>query len=141
MIKVVDPGHRYQLLTLDGDTVQYLTFVKRDHPQDKYPGNRGHHEGTTLQSVIRSLIDRVCYVMNQGEIQQQDTSEDIAIINNLRDCLFLLEHRAMRQHGLDASKLTQFDAVHKPMCPVCGHVHCHHYENRNPKRATEQDKG
>jgi hypothetical protein len=126
MIKVLDPGHQYLLLTLDGETPQVLTFVKRDHPQAKYPGNRGHHDGTTLQSVIRALIDRVGYLTTQGEITSQDTREDIAIINNLRNCLYLLEHRAMRQHGLDPSSLTQYDAVNKPMCPVCGHVNCIH---------------
>ncbi len=126
MKKVIDPGHKYLLLTLDGETEQVLTFVKRDKSTEKYPGNQGHYSGTTLQSVIRALIDRVSYL--QGQIS---CDENIAIISNLQNCLFLLEHRAMRRHGLDASTLTQFDAQLKDMCPKCGHVRCLHFTSEN----------
>jgi hypothetical protein len=125
MKSCIERGHIYELLSLDGEIHQKLVFVKR--LGGKYPGNTGQaHPGTTVQSVIRALVDRVSYLTCQGDCLQQDTREDIAIINNLRDCLFLLEHRAMREHGLDASQLTQHDAVHAPMCPQCGHVHCNH---------------
>lgn len=116
---VLDRGHCYALLQLDGGISQILTFVKREG--EGYPGNVGHHGGTNLQSVIRSLIDRVAYL--QGQIP---CDENIAIINNLRDCLFLLEHRAARRHGFDASRITQHNATHGMMCPVCGHVMCDH---------------
>ena len=137
MIKVLDPGHKYVLLTLDGETPQVLTFVKRDHPREKYPGNNGHHDGTTLQSVIRALIHRVRYLTNQGEITGQDISEDIAIEANLSHCLYLLEQRAMRQHGLNHKTLTQFDAVNGEMCPICGHVHCPHKEEQHRRKAED----
>jgi len=119
MKKVLDPGHRYLLLSLDGEIGQTLTFVKREG--EKYPGNVGHYAGTTLQSVIRALIDRMTYLQGQNEC-----TENVAIILNLQNCLFLLEHRAMRQHGLDASILSQTDALMRPMCPQCGHVRCNH---------------
>lgn len=116
---VIDPGHCYELLSLDGNVRQTLTFVKREG--EGYPGNVGSHCGTNLQSVIRALIDRVAYL--QGQIP---CHENLAIINNLMDCLFLLEHRAARRHGLDASQLTQEKTTHGIMCSICGHVLCKH---------------
>lgn len=119
----LDAGHKYRLFTLDGDVGQVLTFVKRHDPEnpDRFPGNENSYPGTTLQSVIRVLIDRTTYL--QGQIPCE---ENIAVINNLQNCLFLLEHRAMRRHGLDASQLTQHKASFGAMCHVCGHVACNH---------------
>lgn len=131
-MKRIDPGHMFELLTLDGpDRPQYLTFVKR--LGDKYPGNKPPaYPGTNMQSVIRALIDRTMWLIQQADIlgDKQSHDEDVAIINNLSNCLYLLEHRAMRKHGLDANSLTQYDAVHGPMCPKCGHVHCPHETNK-----------
>lgn len=117
MIRCLDPGHRYVLLTLDGDLEQTLTFVKRCGPN--FPGNADSYQGTTLQSVLRACLDRLTYL--QGQIPCE---ENVAIARNLQDCLFLLEHRAMRRHRLMASTLTQHAARFDPMCPECGHVRC-----------------
>ncbi len=126
-IEIVDPGHTYRLPWFDRTMTyaekvlqfQILQFLKREG--EGYPGNVGHHPGTNLQSVFRACIDRVTYL--QGQIPCQ---ENLAIINNTRDSLFLLEHRAMRRHGMDASTLTQDEASNAPMCAVCGHVRCDH---------------
>jgi hypothetical protein len=127
MTKVLEPGHAYELLVLDGDVSQSLVFVKRFDSSEpsKYPGNDSAHAGTTLQSVIRALIDRASFLQSQVPCD-----ENLAIINNLRDCLYLLEHRAMRRHGLDASALTQYEASLAPMCVHCGHVRCPHLQAR-----------
>jgi hypothetical protein len=131
MLKVIDPGHKFLLLTLDGELEQVLTFVKRmdSDVSQRYPGNTSAYPGTTMQSVIRALLYRVSYL--QG---QKQCDENIAIAANLMNCLYLLEHRAMRRHGFDASKLTQTEAANGKMCPTCGHVHCdcdHKYAHPN----------
>jgi hypothetical protein len=48
-MKVIDPGHYYELNVLDGDLPlpAYLRFVKREGPG--YPGNKDHYPGTTCQ--------------------------------------------------------------------------------------------
>lgn len=135
-MKVIDPGHIYQLLKLDAEPnsrPDYLYFVKRIHPKVKYPGNTGvPYPGTNIQSVLRAVIDRVIYLRGQADQlgDKQSHDEDTAIINNLCNCLYLLEHRAMRKHGLDANSLTQYDAVNGKMCSICGHVHCPHEINK-----------
>jgi hypothetical protein len=121
MNRVIDRGHQYELLTLDGDDKQLLTFVKREG--NKYPGNCGSHSGTTLQSVIRALIDRVEYLQNQIPCRENE-----GVLLNLQDALFLLESRAMRRHGLDSRHLTHAIVEQGEMCPKCGHVICDHLQ-------------
>lgn len=52
-MRVVDPGHVYDLVSLDGGQVHRLTFVKR--LGERYPGNVGFpHAGTNMQEVLRA---------------------------------------------------------------------------------------
>ena len=64
---ILDNGHKYQLHYIDGEYPQVLQFVKRydENNPKKYPGNFSRYPGTTLQSVIRVLIDRLYYLQNQ----------------------------------------------------------------------------
>ena len=48
-MKVIEPGHIYQLAHLDGDNDQLLTFVNREAGTE--------HEGTQTQEVLRAVID------------------------------------------------------------------------------------
>lgn len=126
MKTVIDPGHTYSLLTLDAkcNYVQTLTFVKRcdtAHPE-KYPGNLNAYSGTTCQSVIRCLIDRVRYLQNQAHCWQ-----NTVIVQCLRLCLWLFEQRAAHRHGRSYARSLNFAEKHK-MCPVCGHTQCEHGE-------------
>jgi hypothetical protein len=102
-MKVIDPGHTYALRVLDefsasGEVVQPLVFVKREGPG--YPGNVGHHSGTTTQEVLRALIDRAKYV--NGQIPDERNDDVIAL---LRDAIEKLEHRAADRHD-------RFEIVH-----------------------------
>lgn len=120
MEAIIDPGHIYKLLTLDGDLEQTLTFVKRcdlDHPE-RFPGNFNAHPGTTLQSVIRCLIERVDYLQNQIPDRNNE-----AVRVKLLDCLWLLEERAARRHQY-AFDFHPSEMASVPMCPHCGHVVC-----------------
>lgn len=115
-MKVIDPGHSYELTNIDGSGSNFLTFVKREGPG--FPGNVGHHEGTNLQEVIRVLIDRVKYLNNQIYDERNN-----AIIRYLRLSLMYLEHRAAERHNRELGVL--LDTIeNQSVCERCGHIGC-----------------
>ena|SRR5208283_77509 len=83
-MKIIEPGHVYQLHTLDGIGVQHLTFVNRE------PGSE--HEGTQTQEVLRALIDRTMHCDNCLRWEGNDK-----IIHHLRMALALHEARAIER--------------------------------------------
>lgn len=121
-MEVIDPGHVYLLNSLDIDVesptpVVTLRFVKREGPG--YPGNVGHHSGTTTQEVLRALIDRTKYVNNQIHDDHNDE-----VLFHLRSAIFALEMRAAERHGrtppvYDINKIEDV-----PYCEKCGHIGC-----------------
>lgn len=120
---VKDAGHRYDLFAIDGEHKQELRFVKRfdlDRPW-KYPGNTSAYPGTTLQGVLRVLLDRFAYL--QGQIRSPYNTINIFI---LRCSLWLLEFRAARRHGRSYWHGIMFAST-APMCPTCGHTVCEHW--------------
>lgn len=123
-MRVIDPGHAYELPSLDGNAPQRLVFVKRCGAG--YPGNVGHHPGTTMQEVLRAMIERASYV--NGQIACPETE---AAIGLLQGALVLFELRAARRHGREP-KATVAELVDGPTCPRCGHVGCD-----NPGHARE----
>jgi hypothetical protein len=75
-MKILDPGHRYeldeydvpasQLRVVDAEDFksrQALTFVKRSGPT--HPYNHNSYPGTTCQEVLRALKDRVAFLHKQ----------------------------------------------------------------------------
>lgn len=121
-MKVLDPGHRYQLASLDKKWWHFwkrpitLRFVKREGPG--YPGNVGHYPGTNLQEVLRALIDRVYYLDGQISCEENDL-----ILWHLRCSLQGLEDRAARRHGRDLDNFTGWIEF-EPTCSLCGHIGC-----------------
>lgn len=116
-MRVIDPGHVYQLDVLDGEDIPlFLTFVKREG--DGYPGNVGHHPGTTTQDVLRALIERAQYVDNQIHDEANDEA-----IWAFRYAIWQLETRAARRHGRDFS-IPMHEIELQPTCPSCHHVGC-----------------
>lgn len=119
-MKVIDPGHMYALDELDADYVRkpvYLEFVKR--MGENYPGNLTAHAGTTMQEVLRALIDRASYVNNQIPC-----AETQAVIGLLQTAILLLEQRAARRHGRTL-ELTVLDFIQeRATCMKCGHIGC-----------------
>src|SRR5712675_2116787 len=111
----IDPGHSYELLMLDGiSTGCLLTFVKR--VGDKFPGNTTSYPGTTMQEVLRAVIDRAEYVNNQ--IPCKETQE---VIRLCTEAVFQLEKRAAIRHGREIDFTTN-EAVHGDLCTTCGHI-------------------
>lgn len=118
-MKVVDAGHEYELDSLDGEQINKLVFVKREGK--KYPGNVGHHPGTTMQEVLRALIDRAKYVNSQ--VPDINT---ISAIDCMRKAIFSLESRAAIRHNRTIN-FSIDDAVNgKEKCLKCGHVGCNY---------------
>ncbi len=128
-MRVIDPGHYYGLSVLDAESEfseneepeELLRFVKREGPG--YPGNVGHHAGTTIQEVLRACISRLTYL----DAQITDRRNHLCI-NHLRSVLILLEHRAAERHGrvlnLDDKKWDYNSVESLPVCPKCLHIDC-----------------
>ena len=121
-MRVVDPGHRYVLEGYDGPDgplAQALTFVKRNDPPEKYPGNTSAYPGTIMQEVIKALIDRLQYVNNQTPCAETE-----AVLALMQTSLLLLEGRANRLHGRILSPETLSELIGLPTCTGCGHIQC-----------------
>ncbi len=127
-MKVLDPGHQYELEMLDVPTIvekgtyvaiPTLQFVKREGPG--YPGNKGHYHGTNIQEVLRVLIDRIQYLQGQKECP-----ENRMILRHLRHCIMLLEQRAARRHGdmMRMSEVPLEGIESMTTCKTCGHIRC-----------------
>lgn len=115
----IDPSHCYILNSIDGYKLNTLTFVKRIG--ENFPNNTGKgYAGTTLQIVVRVLIDRINYLQ-----KQKWCVENYLIICLLRSVIWLLEFRAARRHGilLIKSPKTVTDTT---ICSKCGHTVCEH---------------
>lgn len=116
-MKVLDPGHEYELAPLDGNVTQTLTFVKREGAH--FPGNVGYHSGTTMQEVIRALLDRARYVNNQIPCVETELA-----IHSLQTALALFEIRAKRVKGQHLMEQSLDDLESAVVCVTCGHVSC-----------------
>lgn len=117
-MRVIDPGHTYALPTLDSESPWevILQFVKREG--EKFPGNLGHYSGTTMQEVLRALIERATYVNRQTPCPETETA-----IGLLKSVIVLFEIRAARRHGRELD-VTVDEVVYGETCPVCLHVGC-----------------
>lgn len=119
-MKVIDPGHVYHLTWLDepDDDMRggLLTFVKREG--EGYPGNVGHHAGTTSQEVLRALIERSEYVNNQIPCAETEAAGEL-----MKAALLLLELRAARRHGRWIEVALE-EVVNGAVCEKCGHSGC-----------------
>jgi hypothetical protein len=121
-IQIIDPGHKYKLPSLDGKHEQVLQFVKRCDPGNptRFPGNTNAYPGTTIQCVLRALLERFRYLQKQVW-----APENIACIFCLRVALWLIEFRAARRHK--SLYLVPLSHAEKAlMCDECLHTRCHH---------------
>lgn len=123
-MRVVDPGHVYDLENLDDDgppTVTRLRFVKRIG--DKFPGNAAPgHPGTITQEVLRALIERTKYVNGQRE-----HVANFRVLRDLRSALVELELRAAEERGDVAAKHRILGLPEPELawtCSGCGHILC-----------------
>lgn len=139
--EIIDPGHVFRLLVLDkvegkeSNLLHAIQFVKREG--DKFPGNKGAHEGTTLQAVIRALHSRVAYLHSQ-----HPADYNLDVMENLKMAHYHLEERAAYRHGV-AYELTPCQSLDAPMCQTCGHTYFHSHEecaNNHSKTPDNRDR-
>ena len=127
-MKVLDPGHRYELGHLDSDGAEVLTFIKRNggpvQRDEEYPG-------TFSQEVIRALIDRTKYLDALLPCR-----ENVMALAGLRQALYWYEVRAYRRHAQGLNRVNALDdetvelpvpfEMHHieelPTCASCGHI-------------------
>lgn len=116
-MKVIDPGHVYEIEGLDGSESQIIYFVKRQGKN--YPGNIGMNPGPITQEFLRAILHHCKYMNNQGPCAETDV-----IINALRTALFAFEVRAARCRGesIDLTHLSQIEGAE--VCKKCGHIQC-----------------
>lgn len=114
-MQILDPGHSYLLLNLDKtiwEENQHLRFVKREG--SNFPGNKGKHSGTTIQEVLRALIDRVKYLNSQTQHWINPV-----LIELFRVCINLLELRAAERHNRKFKWSRQIES--RPIDQTDGH--------------------
>ena len=83
-MKIIEPGHIYQLQHLDGSGAGMRVFVNREAGTE--------HEGTQTQEILRALIDRTQHCDNCLRWDGNDK-----IIHHLRMALSLHEARALER--------------------------------------------
>ncbi len=119
-MEILDPGHDYLLRSFDGGDSIRLTFVKRNDPPEKYPGNNSANSGTQIQEVLRVVIDRGLYL--EGQIACVETQH---LIENCRDAIWWLESRHAKRHGTYLHwQISSGDIETVPTCLECGHIMC-----------------
>jgi hypothetical protein len=117
-LKVIEPGHIYELKQLDGEGVETLRFVKR--VGEKYPGNEPPaHPGTNMQEHLRALINRCEFVNGQNYC-----IETVVAIQLMKGAIAQFELRAARLHGRNLDNYTLDELVRCGTCDECGHIGC-----------------
>jgi len=132
-IEILDAGHKYSLASLDGEHTQIIQFVKRCDAVKpwRFPGNTNSYPGTTLQIVIRALLDRVAYLQHQIWCP-----ENWLIMKLLQATVWLLEFRAARRHKFGYWHGLKY-AAQSPICRECGHTVCEHQKQFPHEGANE----
>lgn len=129
-MKILDPGHSYEMATLDDELDRFwpILFVKREG--ENYPGNEGHHAGVNCQELLRVCIDRIKYLDNQIPDLHNRT-----VLGLLRGAIFELEERACDRHGYHMPFDFTAEAVDviedMPVCKTCGHIICKNEKHDN----------
>lgn len=116
-MKILDPGHSFELDSYDGDAVQRLDFVKREG--SGYPENIGRRPGTTMQEVIRAILNRANYVNKQTPCLETE-----GVIQCQQQSILLLETRAKRVKGKFLTVPSIEELLEYSTCKTCGHVCC-----------------
>lgn len=133
-MRVVDPGHHYELDVFDHDGTGYrsfLRFMKRvgaGYPHNTEPT----YPGTNCQEVIRALIERVKYLHMQIPHPQNGV-----ILDGLRAALTAFEVRAAERHGREL--LLTRTIEHETSCKRCGHIDCGHRVHELRSQITEPE--
>lgn len=97
-MKIIDPGHIYELRQLGDDKTQTLTFIKRSGGAVQY---NKEWPGLQTQEVLRALIDRTIYL--DKVLECKETKE---AARHLRAALYWYEARALRRKRSKTNRTT-----------------------------------
>ena len=115
-MRVIDPGHIYEVQNVDGDGSQRIEFVRRRDDEAVVLDQTSRREGILTQELLRVAIDRTLYLNAEGPCH-----ENIEIIDCLRRALSLYESRAARRTVEKHPMIERAD-----VCEVCQHLLCSH---------------
>lgn len=104
-MRVLDPGHVYEIDAVDGDEPQRIVFVKRFR-------GAANHGGTINQELLRVLIDRLGLLNDERHSVLTDQ-----IIHHLQMALVLHEARALYRKV----EKGELDVMTVATCPKDGH--------------------
>lgn len=113
-MRVITPGHVYELTNVDGDGTQVIQFVHRRAEDGRLLPERDRTEGIQSQELLRVLINRTMYLHNE-----QPWSENVEVVHHLRDALRIYEQRASRA-AIEKLPMPERIAV----CGDCQHMFC-----------------
>lgn len=86
-MKVITPGHLYELYNLESDTTQQLQFIEKTLAADGETFSV-ISPGTTNEEVLKVLIDRMNYLQTKAPCR-----ENAIVITKLEESLMWLEKR------------------------------------------------
>ncbi len=95
-MKIINPGHIYELRQLGDDKTQVIKFVKRSSRAVQHPEE---WPGLQTQEVLRALIDRTIFLDNI--LPCKETEEALKC---LRFALYFYEVRAYRRKKSKTNK-------------------------------------
>lgn len=98
-MKVIDPGHIYELDQLGDNNKQKLVFIKRSGGAIQY---EKEWPGLQTQEVLRALIDRTKYL--DCVLSCKETKE---ALKHLRMAVFWYEARAFRRKKSKTNRTTE----------------------------------
>ncbi len=115
-MKVILPGHIYDVENVDGSGTQRIVFVRRRTSTAQLVQDDDRQEGILTQELLRVAIDRTLYLNNEAPCV-----ENVEIVTALRRALSLYESRAARR-TIENYPMPELLGV----CPICQHILCKH---------------
>ncbi|MEI8224144.1 MAG: hypothetical protein WCG20_03415 [bacterium] len=97
-MKIIDPGHIYELRQLGDSEVQVLKFIKRSGGAVNYAKE---WPGLQTQEVLRALIDRTKYLNNVLPCKETEEA-----IKHLQMAMYWYEARALRRKRSKTNRTT-----------------------------------
>ena len=86
-MKVIVPGHRYELENLDGSPPQQVQFIQKELVAEEC-ALRTVADGTTNEELLKVLIDRMQCLQAKAPCR-----ENSIVLTNLEESLMWLEKR------------------------------------------------
>lgn len=115
-MKVIEPGHVYEVQNVDGPGTQRIEFVRRRDDEASMLPKDARREGILTQELLRVAIDRTLYLNAEAPCP-----ENVEIVNALRHALGLYESRAARRTVEKHAMIERAD-----VCEICQHMLCTH---------------